>query len=188
MANAEVYSKWHSQGDGARGGGAWSYHSDGTAVMGGRVNLPTQHAERIAWRTGWKAILTRVAGEVMTARQSDAETTAAALREAVRESQRTGERAKRVYPVHDVENALLAKRFQVKFWVDQMVCPTCQKWMVIDVISNLKLLRHKYGLRVELYAEVRTPSTTNKIRVKRSADWNGVGQIRRFEDIQGGYN
>ena len=43
------------------------------------------------------------------------------------------------------------KTFQVKFWVDQQVCPTCQKWMVIDVISHLKVLHVTYPqLVVEL--------------------------------------
>jgi hypothetical protein len=80
--------------------------------------------------------------------------------------------------------------FQVKIWLDQQVCPSCQKWMIIDVISHLKQLQHKYPkLRVELYAEVLRAGVTHRVRVQRSTLWPvNVGNKATYADLPVNYN
>ena len=78
----------------------------------------------------------------------------------------------------------------MKFWVDQQICPSCQKWMIVEVIAHLKQLPAEHaGLIVELYAEVRRMGTDHKIRVQRSAVWPGeVGLTARYEDLPVDYD
>lgn len=80
----------------------------------------------------------------------------------------------------------IGETYQIKFWVDQQICPTCQKWMVVDVISHLKLLKQLHpGLKVELYAEVVFAGKTNRVRVQRSTIWPvEVGNRPRYEDFK----
>ena len=60
------------------------------------------------------------------------------------------------------------QRLHVKFWVDQQICPSCQKWLLVDVIAHLKeLSRLNPGLIVELYAEVFFAGATKRVRVHR---------------------
>ena len=82
------------------------------------------------------------------------------------------------------------QRYQIKFWVDQQVCPTCQKWMIIDVLSHLKLLNQTFPrLIVELYAEVHFAGTTNRVRVQRSTIWPvTVGHTALYVNLPQQYN
>lgn len=79
---------------------------------------------------------------------------------------------------------------QIKIWVDQQICPTCQKWMVIDVISHLKLLKMEFPtLKVELYAEVLFARTTTKIRVQQTTVWpKSIGNQSTYQDLPEIYN
>lgn len=90
--------------------------------------------------------------------------------------------------VHIAQHA--GDTFQVKFWVDQQICPSCQKWMLIDVVSNLKLLPWTHtGLGgVQLFAEVLFAGATQRVRVQRSKIWPvEVGFIARYEDLPDQY-
>ncbi|NWL80870.1 hypothetical protein DM872_28855 [Pseudomonas taiwanensis] len=80
--------------------------------------------------------------------------------------------------------------YQIKIWVDQQVCPTCQKWMVIDVIGHLKLLQQSYPtLKVELYAEVLFAGVTRKIRVQRTTVWPvEIGNQSTYQNLPVIYN
>ncbi|EUB75067.1 hypothetical protein PMI27_001243 [Pseudomonas sp. GM41(2012)] len=79
---------------------------------------------------------------------------------------------------------------QIKIWVDQQVCPSCQKWMVIDVISHLKLLKQEFPtLKVELYAEVLFARKTEKVRVQQSTVWPvTVGNQSTYQNLPEIYN
>lgn len=80
-------------------------------------------------------------------------------------------------------------KYQIKIWVDQQVCPTCQKWMVIDVISHLKQLKQTYpGIKFEFYAEVIFANVTRNIKVQRSTTWPvEIGNQPRYEDFPVNY-
>jgi hypothetical protein len=86
-------------------------------------------------------------------------------------------------------NNFAGTRFQVKFWVDQQICPTCQKWLVVDVISPLKQLAQAHqGLIVELYAEVLFAGATNRVRVQRSTVWPmQIGNVAQYELMPDNY-
>lgn len=81
-------------------------------------------------------------------------------------------------------------RLQVKFWVDQQICPSCQKWLIIDVIAHLKQLsRANPGLIVELYAEVRSVGATTRVRVQRQTVWPvTVGHTAVYANLPQVYN
>lgn len=81
-------------------------------------------------------------------------------------------------------------RLQVKFWVDQQICPSCQKWLLIDVIAHLKQLSQaNAGLIVELYAEVRFAGATNRVRVQRQTVWPvTVGHTAVYANLPDVYN
>ena len=83
-----------------------------------------------------------------------------------------------------------ADRYEVKIWVDQQICPSCQKWMIVEVIAHLKQLSTAHaGLRVELYAEVRRMGVDKKTRVQRSTVWdNDIGLTARYQDLPADYN
>lgn len=83
-------------------------------------------------------------------------------------------------------NNFLGQTYQIKFWVDQQICPDCQKWLIIDVITHLKLLPTKFpGLRVELYAEVLFSNVTRKVKVQRSTVWPvEIGLKRTFAEMR----
>ena len=74
---------------------------------------------------------------------------------------------------------------EVKFWVDQQICPSCQKYLLVDVISHLKQLSQSHGgLRVDLFAEVMSHDGTNRVAVKRSTIWPlTVGKNSTFESL-----
>lgn len=80
--------------------------------------------------------------------------------------------------------------FQIKFWVDAQICPTCQKWLLIDIISHLKQLSAQFeGMRVDLFAEVRASVATTRVDVKRSAVWPvSVGQTANYSALAKTYN
>jgi hypothetical protein len=82
------------------------------------------------------------------------------------------------------------QRYQVKFWVDQQICSTCQKWLIIDVISHLKQLSQANpGLIVELYAEVLFAGQTRRVRVQRETIWPvQIGLKARYIDLPVQYN
>jgi hypothetical protein len=82
------------------------------------------------------------------------------------------------------------RRFQVKFWVDQQICPSCQKWLIIDVISHLKQLSQaNLGLIVELYAEVLFNHVTRRLRVQRSTVWPvEIGHTATYNQLPMIYN
>lgn len=80
--------------------------------------------------------------------------------------------------------------FQVKFWVDQQICPSCQKWLLVDVIAHLKQLSAQFeGMRVELFAEVLRNGVTTRVDVKRSTVWPvNVGLTPNYADLPVVYN
>lgn len=80
-------------------------------------------------------------------------------------------------------------RLQVKFWVDQQICPDCQKWLTVNVISELKQLAANHqGLVVELWAEVRFAGNTNRLRVTRTSTWPvTIGLVPTFADMPEDY-
>ena len=81
------------------------------------------------------------------------------------------------------------EKFQVKFWVDQQICPTCQKWLIIDVIGHLKQLASLHKVQVELYAEVKFAGETNKLKVTRLAVWPvTIGKTASYADLPSVYN
>jgi hypothetical protein len=81
-------------------------------------------------------------------------------------------------------------KYQVKFWVDQQICPSCQKWLIIDVISHLKQLSQQNGgLSVELHAEVLFAGVTRSVRVQRSTVWPvSIGHTANYADLPDVYN
>lgn len=48
------------------------------------------------------------------------------------------------------------QKVQVKIWVDQMVCPQCQLWMIAGVLRNLAA----FAFKPELFVEVKALGTT----------------------------
>jgi len=147
MASAEVYCKWANQGEGVRGGGAWSLRANALAAGGGGgIIALNMHAERVAWRTAWPAIKAYVGQSIAG------------------------------FP---------GQHLQVKFWVDQQICPSCQKWLIIDVIAHLKQLTQAHaGLIVELYAEVLFAGATRKVQVKRSTQWPvEIGNKATYDEL-----
>jgi len=65
----------------------------------------------------------------------------------------------------------------VKFDVDAQICPSCQRWLIEDVIGHLKLLPR----RVKLWAEVK--GTT--VEVKRTTVWPvEVGQCDTYQVVK----
>ena len=70
---------------------------------------------------------------------------------------------------------------QVKFVVDQQVCPSCERWMVIEVIGHLKLLR---PAKVIAYAEVHTAGGREWVRIGRETAWPvSVGNKSSWQDL-----
>ncbi len=62
--------------------------------------------------------------------------------------------------------------FEIKFWLDQQVCPACQKWMLIDVIAQAKLLKELHqGLIYKIYVEVQAHDGTHRIPLGRETVW-----------------
>jgi hypothetical protein len=73
--------------------------------------------------------------------------------------------------------------FQVKFVVDQQVCPSCQRWMVIEVLMHLKQLKDIKVIAIA-YAEVHTAGTREWFRIGRDSNWpKEVGQIKGWDDL-----
>lgn len=70
---------------------------------------------------------------------------------------------------------------QVKFVVDQQVCPSCQRWMIVEVLSHLKSLKPQ---RVLAYAEVHTTGKHDWVRIGRETDWPvHVGLMDNWQDL-----
>jgi hypothetical protein len=92
--------------------------------------------------------------------------------------------------VNDTRANFRGDNFQVKFWVDAQICPTCQKWLLVDVISHMKQLSALFGgMRVDLFAEVRASGATTRVDVKRSTVWPvSVAQIANYSELPKTYN
>ncbi len=89
------------------------------------------------------------------------------------------------------------RTYEIKIWVDQQICPSCQKWMIINVISDLKQLKdyisrqpnpRNLPCKVNLWAEVRRQGTDNKIQVHRDTVWPGnIGFCEKYSDMPSVY-
>lgn len=72
---------------------------------------------------------------------------------------------------------------QVKFVVDQQVCASCQRWMVVEVLSHLKQLR---PIKAVAYAEVHTTGEHDWVRIGRETEWpKHVGMFGNWQDLAG---
>ena len=91
--------------------------------------------------------------------------------------------------------------FEIKFWVDQQICPTCQRWMVVEVLSNLKGMKHILGLedlRWKAYAEVEhsiawrnekgkldSAKQVARVRIGRETEWpETVGGMPDWQSLR----
>jgi hypothetical protein len=101
---------------------------------------------------------------------------------AERAAWRTAWPAIKTYVANSIGN-FPGARLQVKFWVDQQICPTCQKWLIIDVIGHLKQLTQTHrGLIVELYAEVIFAGVTRRVKVQRTTVWPvEIGNLATYD-------
>ena len=71
--------------------------------------------------------------------------------------------------------------FQIKFVVDQQVCPSCQRWMIVEVLGHIKLLR---PAKVIAYAEVHTAGDKEWVRIGRETAWPVVvGNKSNWQDL-----
>jgi hypothetical protein len=69
--------------------------------------------------------------------------------------------------------------------VDAEIWPTCQKWLIIDVLGQLKSLTVPW----KLHAEVKRGAQTFIMEVKRSAVWDvNIGQTAQYKDLPNVYN
>lgn len=82
------------------------------------------------------------------------------------------------------------QEFEVKIWVDQAVCPACQKWMVVEVLRHLGQIPHQWNdiPGVKLYAEVTSGGSTGRVHVTRTAQWPvQVGNVATFGSMPAVY-
>lgn len=70
---------------------------------------------------------------------------------------------------------------QIKIAVDQLVCPSCQKWIVDNCISDLAALKCSSERKTELLVEVKSGGSNVIIGVTRNSPWSSkVGQRRHW--------
>ena len=85
-----------------------------------------------------------------------------AERQAWREAQ------KKLREFYDTNKANFSGDVEVKIWVDQLVCPQCQLWMIAGVLRNLA----SFEFKPKLFVEVKTGNKTNSMEVTREAVWS----------------
>ncbi len=72
-------------------------------------------------------------------------------------------------------------KLQVKFWVDQQICASCQQWLIVHVMRHLSSLKIPY----DLYAEVKFNGHTNRVQVNRGAVWPvTIGMLPTWDKIK----
>jgi hypothetical protein len=72
---------------------------------------------------------------------------------------------------------------EVKIWVDQVVCPSCQLWMIAGVLRNLGA----FAFRPKLFVEVQGMGSIQMMEVTRNAIWPvniGHGNVQTLSALK----
>jgi hypothetical protein len=153
MAKAEIYARYKGKD------AAWSGpFGDGSSVMTDRsrgTDNSDSHAERVAWREA-----------ISKDNKANIDAWYAGSNKNFADDGNGGK-----------------PNVQIKIAVDQIVCPSCQAWIVTTALKDLGTLACAAARKVELFVEVKSAGSTVVIGVTRNSPWSLKVAQKRQPDL-----